>query len=152
MRVFCSNKERTSLTFFTSIRDKCKLSPNRFICVLVTIAFIIERMFCRFEGAMRFHCNQTARRPVTKRPLSEPSMAVKRIASSGNFYRRERLILSPPKTRLEVHYRQSHENHKKHEYLAITTKKGAPTRHALQIILALPKFTVDQESALSFHL
>lgn len=91
-------------------------------------------MFCRFEGAMRFHCNQTARRPVTKRPLSEPSMAVKRIASSANFYRRGRLILSPPKTRLKVHYRQSHENHKKHEYLAITTKKGRahktrPTNH-----------------------
>ena len=36
---------------------------------MMIIAFIFEQMFCRFEGAMGFHCNREATKQMTKSRL-----------------------------------------------------------------------------------
>ena len=43
--------------------------PKSVISVMMIISFILEQMFCRFEGAMGFHCNREATKHMTKRWL-----------------------------------------------------------------------------------
>ena len=42
-------------------------NPKSVISVMMIIAFIFEQVFCRFEGAMGFHCNREATKQMTKR-------------------------------------------------------------------------------------
>ena len=55
------------LSRILSIRCMISLKPKSAISVMMVIAFIFEQMFCRFEGAMEFHCNREATKQMTKR-------------------------------------------------------------------------------------
>ena len=55
------------LSRILSIRCMISLKPKSVISVMMVIAFTFEQMFCRFEGAMGFHCNREATKQMTKR-------------------------------------------------------------------------------------
>ena len=44
--------------------------PKSVISVMMIIAFIFEQMFCYFEGAMGFHCNQEVTKKMPKKKVS----------------------------------------------------------------------------------